>query len=265
MINFLLISNSLALLSLVAICGYYMREVKRRTAALVIANTMLQTEIAERKRAEMVLRHKHDTLNALIIASPRAIALLGTDGTVKIWNPAAEAMFGWQPTEVIDQPSPILLGAFTADNERLIQSVLQGCTHLGLELQCRHKDGTAVEVMCSVAPLRDPAGNMAENTVGESAESSVDNKHNAGNISGLVAVMVDITAQRQQAEELRLLQSVVVNTNDAVIITEAEPFDEPGPRILYVNDAFTQITGYQPEEVLGKTPRILQGPKTDRT
>jgi len=77
-------------------------------------------------------------------------------------------------------------------------------------------------------------------------------------------VIVDITAQRKQAEELRLLQSVVVNTNDAVIITEAEPFDPPGPRILYVNAAFTEITGYEAAEVLGKTPRILQGPKTDR-
>lgn len=69
---------------------------------------------------------------------------------------------------------------------------------------------------------------------------------------------------RQTTEELRLLQSVVVNTNDAVLITEAEPFDQPGPRILYVNAAFTAITGYEPAEVLGKTPRILQGPKTDR-
>ena len=46
-------------------------------------------------------------------------------------------------------------------------------------------------------------------------------------------------------------------------LPEAEPIDEPGPRILYVNEAFTQITGYEPEEVLGQTPRILQGPKTD--
>src|SRR5579875_2578563 len=65
-------------------------------------------------------------------------------------------------------------------------------------------------------------------------------------------------------ERLRLLESVVVNANDAVLITEAEPVDLPGPRILYANAAFTRTTGYTPEEILGKTPRILQGPETDR-
>ncbi|MEM9151175.1 MAG: PAS domain S-box protein [Cyanobacteria bacterium P01_F01_bin.3] len=219
------------------------QRVQQRTAALATTNTALQTEIAERKRTELALRHKNDTLNALIMASPRAIVMLDLKGHVKIWNPAAERMFGWRETELIDCPSPISLGVPLADGEILQQSVLQGKTHLGLELQCYQKNGFPIDVMCSAAPLRD----------------------SDGKISGLVAVITDITEQKQQAEELRLLQSVVVNTNDAVIITEAEPFDEPGPRILYVNAAFTQITGYKPEEVLGKTPRILQGPKTDRS
>ena len=64
-------------------------------------------------------------------------------------------------------------------------------------------------------------------------------------------------------ERLRLLESVVVNANDAVLITEAEPIDLPGPRILYANAAFTRTTGYELEEILGKTPRILHGPDTN--
>ncbi len=65
-------------------------------------------------------------------------------------------------------------------------------------------------------------------------------------------------------ERLRLLESVVIHANDAVLITEAEPVDLPGPRITYANAAFTRTTGYTPEEVVGQTPRILQGPYTDR-
>ena len=38
----------------------------------------------------------------------------------------------------------------------------------------------------------------------------------------------------------------------------------PGPEILFVNPAFSEMTGYSQEEVLHKTPRILQGPKSDR-
>jgi diguanylate cyclase (GGDEF)-like protein/PAS domain S-box-containing protein len=63
---------------------------------------------------------------------------------------------------------------------------------------------------------------------------------------------------------LRLLESVVVNANDAVLITEAEPISLPGPRIVYCNAAFTRATGYTEAEVIGKTPRILQSEKTDR-
>jgi diguanylate cyclase (GGDEF)-like protein/PAS domain S-box-containing protein len=39
----------------------------------------------------------------------------------------------------------------------------------------------------------------------------------------------------------------------------------PGPQIVYVNEAFCRMTGYAAEEIVGKTPRILQGPKTSRT
>ena len=64
-------------------------------------------------------------------------------------------------------------------------------------------------------------------------------------------------------ERLRLLEAAVEKANDVILITEADPFDKLGPAIVYVNPAFTRMTGYTPEEVLGKTPRILQGPDTD--
>ncbi len=63
--------------------------------------------------------------------------------------------------------------------------------------------------------------------------------------------------------DLKLLASVVYFSTDSIIITDAE-LKAPGPHIVYVNPGFTQMTGYQPKEVLGKSPRILQGPKTNR-
>lgn len=65
-------------------------------------------------------------------------------------------------------------------------------------------------------------------------------------------------------ESLKLAFSIINSATDVIIICEAEPIDEPGPRIVYVNDVFEKNTGYSAEEVLGKTPRILQGPKTSR-
>lgn len=61
-------------------------------------------------------------------------------------------------------------------------------------------------------------------------------------------------------------KSILDQTNDVVIVTEADELDEPlGPKIIYVNESFTKLTGYTEAEVLGKTPRILQGEKTDKS
>jgi PAS domain S-box-containing protein len=73
----------------------------------------------------------------------------------------------------------------------------------------------------------------------------------------------DVTERNKELLRLKLLESAITNTNDIVVISEAESYDASGPRIIYVNEAFTTLTGYLPSEVIGKTPRIIQGPKTD--
>jgi diguanylate cyclase (GGDEF)-like protein/PAS domain S-box-containing protein len=80
----------------------------------------------------------------------------------------------------------------------------------------------------------------------------------------LVGTMQDITEQHASQGSLRLLNDCISRINDAIMITEARNLDEPGPRILFVNEAFEQMSGYSAQEVTGKSPRMLQGPKTDR-
>jgi PAS domain S-box-containing protein len=84
-----------------------------------------------------------------------------------------------------------------------------------------------------------------------------------GKVYRVAGIAEDITDRKAQEDRMRLLESVIVNANDAVVITEAEPVELPGPKIVYVNQAFTRMMGYERDEVIGKTPRILQGPKTD--
>ncbi len=72
----------------------------------------------------------------------------------------------------------------------------------------------------------------------------------------------DVTEAAEGEEQRKLLQAAVVNVRDGILITEAD-LDEPGPRIQYVNDAFCEMTGYERDELIGQTPRLFQGEKTD--
>ena len=64
---------------------------------------------------------------------------------------------------------------------------------------------------------------------------------------------------KNEVPDISLMPSVfraaVEAAYDAVLITDAE-LKLPGPRIVYVNSAFTKMTGYSPEDIIGKTPRI---------
>lgn len=59
---------------------------------------------------------------------------------------------------------------------------------------------------------------------------------------------------------LRVLQELVEASYDSILITDATQ----AAKIIYANNAFKTLTGYAPSEVIGKTPRILQGPGTDK-
>lgn len=78
------------------------------------------------------------------------------------------------------------------------------------------------------------------------------------------ALQSDITQRKNAEVMLRLLHSAVMQSKESILITDAE-LDLPGPRIVFVNPAFTRMTGYEAQEAIGKTPRILQGPRTDPT
>ena len=82
-----------------------------------------------------------------------------------------------------------------------------------------------------------------------------------GDLAGMIVTKI---ALRRGLTLHWVLGSAVQEANDGFLISEAEPIGMPGPRVVYVNDAFTRMTGYEPGEILGRTLRILDGPKTDR-
>lgn len=71
------------------------------------------------------------------------------------------------------------------------------------------------------------------------------------------------TKRREDETLLELVRSAMETMPDPVLVTDAE-IHAPGPRIVYANPAFLELTGYSNDELMGRSPRMLQGPRTDR-
>jgi PAS domain S-box-containing protein/diguanylate cyclase (GGDEF)-like protein len=71
------------------------------------------------------------------------------------------------------------------------------------------------------------------------------------------------TTHAQTLDSVALLAQAVQHASDAVVVTDAT-LERPGPFIVFVNPAFCAMSGYSPDEVLGQSPRMLQGPRTNR-
>lgn len=74
---------------------------------------------------------------------------------------------------------------------------------------------------------------------------------------------VEATEGGAATADVTLLARMAQASRTSMVLTDAD-LDEPGPRILWVNEAFERTTGYTAAEVLGRHPRFLQGPATDR-
>lgn len=73
----------------------------------------------------------------------------------------------------------------------------------------------------------------------------------------IIGAMQDITKLKEEEQRLKLLETVITQSKDSVIITEVNGSSKGIPKIIYVNPAFTSITGYKPKEVIGKTPAVF--------
>ncbi len=79
----------------------------------------------------------------------------------------------------------------------------------------------------------------------------------------MIGAIQDVTKQKEEEQRLRLLETVITQSKDAVMITDIDTSKNVIPNIIFVNSAFTDITGYPADEVIGKSPEILFGKKSD--
>ncbi len=209
--------------------------VLREFATLVVEQLDVRRRFAE---ADTIRRQ----LSTLVDASPIAIATLDLGGRVLTWSPATERLFGFATRDAVGAISPDFPGGRNnRDLRDLLAAMRRGASFFMQRSRRVCADGKYVDVRFSAAPLFAPDGS----------------------VSGFVS-MAESVEERERAEHrIRLLESVVVSSNDAVMIATAEPRDNP--TIVYVNEAFTHIYGYEAEEVVGRSTRVLHATDADPT
>lgn len=116
--------------------------------------------ITEQKEAEMALKATNQALEAVIQSSPLPIVMIDSHAVVKVWNPAAEKMFGWTEEEVFDQTIPTIPRNESKQFYHLLKSVLSGEVLEGIEVRCVRKDGQLVDLSLWTASIRDGDGNI---------------------------------------------------------------------------------------------------------
>ncbi len=205
-------------------------------------STGIVEEITARRRAEAELRESETELRVMAESMPQMVWKCRPDGWNVYFNQRWVDYTGLTQEESRGHG---WLKPFHPEDQQRVADAWQNAL----------EDGAVEDPECR---LRDRHGAYRWFLI-----RGVPHRNETGAVLWWFGTCTDIDEIKQAEESLRLLNSAVEQSKESIVITDAQ-LDLPGPRILFVNPAFTEATGYTAGEVLGKTPRILQGPRSDR-
>ncbi|XZG68866.1 PAS domain S-box protein [Chitinibacteraceae bacterium HSL-7] len=207
-------------------------------------------DITERQNAERELRRHRDHLQELVLertaevrtvldASPLAIMLTVND-TVRLVNPAFEALFGHEGSELIGLPAQSLYESLDkyAELSQLVWTRIRSGGIFRGEVELYRRDHSSFWAMIYAKAIE--AGDRSK---------------------GVIHVIEDVTAQRIAAQSVRqserLKRTIIESTGDGFILLDTTR------RISEVNQAFCTMIGFRRELLIGQDPRALWGQTAD--
>ncbi|MDY0020284.1 MAG: PAS domain S-box protein, partial [Anaerolineae bacterium] len=216
---------------------------------LTLGHLFLLHDITAFKQIEQELANTKTMLEATFAQTPIPMALISSpDNVIRITNPAIAAYLGIQdePSRVGTQMIDLLHTRSWSDvdaqgnevppQQAPVTLALRGIATRNLEMGVVRKDGTRRWTLASTVPIYNQEGEQI----------------------AVHLAFPDITERKEAEAKLRQLSRAVEQSASTIVITDLEG------TIEYVNPAFTRITGYTPEETIGKNPRVLKSGKHSR-
>ncbi len=209
-------------------------ELEFRADGTLQAGVGTVQDITACKQAEIALVQERQLLKSLLNTIPDLVWLKDQEGRYLACNPRFAALYGHPEQDIIgrtdlDFVDAELAGFFRSNDLAAIEAGKPTTYEEWLTFADGHRE------LCETTktPMFDTEGHLI----------------------GVLGVAHDITERKDVEERLGLAASVFTHAREAIMITN--PYGE----ITRVNEAFCDITGYQPEEVIGKNPRLLSSGK----
>ncbi|PSQ88302.1 MAG: hypothetical protein BRD43_04735, partial [Bacteroidetes bacterium QS_4_64_154] len=192
-----------------------------------------------RKEMEEKLREREERLQAITENVSEGIYRSAPDEGLIYANETFAELFGYEDVATVLELDPARLYSTPEARNRFRKAVQGQDWFDGVEVEYQRADGTTFVGLTSGSIVRDEEGNV---------------QYYDGSIT-------DITERKKRERRLRVLSEAVEQAEEGILIMEHTSGD--GFPIRYANAAFTQMTGYDGEELLGQSTHILRGPNTD--
>lgn len=194
---------------------------------------MLSRDITARKYVEAELVESESQMRAILDTALDAVIKMDDQAHILDWNMRAETIFGWSKDEVLGKTiSSIIVPEYYrhAHQRSLVRFLVTGeerGLNRRIQITAMRRNGEEFPIELAITPIRTSQSNL------------------------FTAFISDISDRKQSEAKLHLAASVFTHAREGIMITK------PDTTIVDVNDAFTRITGYSVDEVIGRTPRML--------
>ena len=188
-------------------------------------------------------------LQSIVESSDDAIIGKTIEGIIVSWNAGAEKIYGYTAQEMIGQSMLMLVPPDRPDVVPHLAKIKRGERVAPFETVHVRKDGTVVDISKSISPIKDRNGTIIG--VSTIARDITDNKR-------IQAEILKKTVELEKATSiLRLAEKIFESANDGIVVTDMDGV------IQMVNPAFITTTGYNLDELLGFTPRLIKSGRHD--